>query len=599
MNLISLSNITSIKGERVLFEDLTMGVAEGEKVGLVGVNGCGKSTLLKIIAGSEEAEKGTISRNRSMSVSFLEQIPVYRDEDTVEFHIFKYQKLEEHSVNIDEHAEYRNRIKAVLDQLGIDDLNKKMGELSGGMLKKVALAQALVKDFDLLLLDEPTNHLDIDTIIWLEEFLKETKKAVVMVTHDRYFLDSVCNSIYEIDGSKMFQYKGNYDFYLKKKAEHTNSLLANEDRIKSILRRELEWLARGPRARATKSKDRIESIKNMVAREKPEEEKGLDFSIAGRRTGKKILEMSKISFSWDNEPLIKDFTYTFKKDTKLGIVGNNGSGKTTLLDIISGKLKADSGGYDIGINTAFGYFDQTARELPGNLRLIDFIKSKGEIVTLADGSTISASQMLERFLFDTALHYTPIEKLSGGEKRRLYLVSILMSNPNFLVFDEPTNDLDIKTLSVLEDFINSFAGPVVVVSHDRYFLDRTIDTLLILESAGNTENFVGKASEWIEIRKNRRSEKKDKRTEPKKDEQLKPRHGTEQTKLTYSQRLRLAELEKLIPEMESQLARTEDDLTNCGNDLGKLNTLSSQYKELQAKIDSMMEEFIILSELQE
>lgn len=597
MNIISLKDVTSIKSERVLFENVTMGISDGEKIALVGTNGCGKSTLLRIIAGLEEPESGSVARNRSTVISMLEQVPVFDPDDTVSMHIFNSSGIDAVSRAEADSDGYMVSIKAVLDRLGIDDINRKMGELSGGMLKKVALAQALVKDFDLLILDEPTNHLDIDTIIWLEEFLRDTGKAVVMVTHDRYFLDTVCSSIYEIDGSKIFQYKGNYDFYLRKKAEHTNSVIANEDRIKTILRRELEWLARGPRARGTKSKGRIQSIMTMMDREKPEDEKNIEFSVTGRRTGKKILEMTGVTYSWNRQPLIKDFTYAFKKDTRLGIVGNNGSGKTTLLDIISGRFTALTGGYDIGINTVFGYFDQTSRELPEDLRLIDFVKSKGEVITTSDGGTISASQMLEKFLFDTALHYTPVGKLSGGEKRRLYLVSILMSNPNFLIFDEPTNDLDIKTLSVLEDFLNSFAGPVVVVSHDRYFLDRTVDTLLILDGAGNVESFVGKASEWIENRK-RPSEKKEKSSEIK-DEPLKPRHGEKQSKLTYSQRLRLAELEKLIPETEVQLAKTEDELSNCGSDLGKLNTLSSQYKELQTKIDSMMEEFIILSELQE
>ena len=438
MNLVSISGISSIKGDRLLFCNVSFGIQEGEKIALVGVNGCGKTTLLNIIADLDEPESGSIARNNDMTISVLRQNPDYDPEDSVSMHIFKSSVVQD-SMEVG--------IRSILDRLGIDDLNMKMEELSGGMRKKVALAQVLVKEPDLLILDEPTNHLDIDTIVWLENYLKTLNKAVLMVTHDRYFLDAVCTSIYEINGSNIFHFKGNYDFYLRKKAEHENAALVEEDRIRTILRRELAWLSRGARARTTKSKDRVENVHKMMDRERPQAEQAVELNVTGRRIGKKILEVKDITYSWDDSPLIEKFTMGFKKDSRIGIMGDNGSGKTTLLDIITGRLKAESGYYDIGINTVFGYFDQNSEELPPDMRLIDYVKSKGEMLHTADGYDLTASQMLEKFLFDSSTHYLPIEKLSGGEKRRLYLVAVLMRNPNFLVFDEPTNDLDIKTLS--------------------------------------------------------------------------------------------------------------------------------------------------------
>lgn len=617
-NVVSVSEVTSIKAERVLFQNISFGVESGEKVALIGVNGCGKSTLLKIIAGLEEPESGKVAINKSVNVAFLSQIPEVNPDDTIADHIFSGndEKLNlikryemacsgfgtENALELSEKIDalnvrsYESEIKAILTRLGISDLTLKMGELSGGMVKKVALAQCIVRDSGLLLLDEPTNHLDIDTIVWLEEYLKETKKAVIMVTHDRYFLDSVCSSIYEIEGSDLFHYKGCYDYYLEKKSEYFQSLISNEERIRAILRRELAWLARGPRARATKSKDRIENIQKMMQREKPEEEKNIELAVQGKRIGKKILELKNISFDWNNSQILHDFSFAFKKDTRLGIVGGNGTGKTTFLDILTGRLSAKSGEYDLGVNTEFSYFDQTSRDLPPDMRLIDFVKSKGENITLADGSKISASQMLEKFLFDSSIHYTKIEKLSGGEKRRLYLVAILMNNPNFIVLDEPTNDLDIKTLSVLEDFLSSFAGPIVVVSHDRYFLDRTVDTLLIFRGNGVIESFVGKASEWIEQeRKNSKNEQK-KAAKPK-EEAVKPRTlQSDAPKLTYSQRIRLAELEKLIPETENEIAGIEKKLADYEENKNNMTELSEKYAKLKAQYDSMFEEYIELSE---
>ncbi len=590
MNLISINDITSIKGDNVLFEKISLGISENEKTALVGVNGCGKSTLLKIMAKKEEPESGNVSVNRNIKISFLEQMPVFDPSETVREHIFNRKN--------DVPSESDKRIEEILGKLGISDLSLKMGALSGGMIKKIAIAQVLVEDSDILLLDEPTNHLDIDSIVWLEEYLKKSKKSVVMVTHDRYFLDSVCSSIYEIERSTIYHYKGSYDFYLKKKEEHLNSMISNEDRIKSILRRELEWLARGPRARGTKSKERIESIRKMVDRDRPEEEKSIEFSVSGRRMGKKILEMGDICYKWGDTPLIEGFSMVFKKDTRLGLIGDNGSGKTTLLDIISGRMTPQKGIYDIGVNTKIGYFDQQARELPLTMRVIDYVKGKGERINLPDGSSITASQMLERFLFDPALHYLEIGKLSGGERRRLYLVSVLMENPNFIILDEPTNDLDIKTLSVLEDFLNSFPGPVVVVSHDRSFLDRTVDSLIILKGDGTFDGFTGRTSDWLEQKK-KTSLKTDSVNTAQKEEAAKPRHISDiKSKMTYAQRIRFAELEKLIPDIEREIAEVEFKLANYSNIGISSGDLFLQYETLKKKGDNLMNEYIELSECQ-
>ena len=585
MNLISISGISSIKGDRILFEDVSFGIQEGEKVALVGVNGCGKSTLLNIIADLDEPEKGGIARNKDIVVSILNQNPIFEPEDTISIHVFRNPEITQGTLEVS--------IRAILDRLGIEDLNMKMSDLSGGMRKKVALAQALVKDFDLLILDEPTNHLDIETIVWLENYLKNSNKAVLMVTHDRYFLDAICTSIYEINGSKIFHYKGNYDFYLRKKAEHEHSQIVEDERIKTILRREVAWLSRGARARATKSKDRVENVRNMMEREMTREDAKIDFQVTGRRMGKKILEVSDITFSWDDSPLIDKFTYGFKRDTRIGIMGENGSGKTTLLNLITGRLKAKSGDYDIGINTVFGYFDQNSEELPTDQRLIDYVKSKGEVLRTADGFDLTASQMLEKFLFDSSTHYLPIEKLSGGERRRLYLVAVLMQNPNFLIFDEPTNDLDIKTLSVLEDFLISFSGPLVVVSHDRYFLDRTVDTLLISNGDGTFESFVGNASDWLAKRTMSKKVSQTKDSTP--AAVVKPRHQEENsTKLTYAQRLRLVELEKLIPQEEQEVAKLERSFADISLSPEKLGELSVNYEKAKAELESLMEEYMEL-----
>ncbi len=610
MNLISVDGISKLYGERQLFKDASFGIDEGEKVALIGINGCGKSTLLRILIGLEIEDEGSISRNRELKISFLRQIPETDPEDTVLDHIFRgkserlriireYEEivrrmenengLEKQFNRIMEEMErlsawdYESDIKKILQTLKITDLSQKVGELSGGMLKKVSLAQALIEESNLLVLDEPTNHLDMETIIWLQDYLQETKKAVLMVTHDRYFLDAVCDTIYDIENRTVRRYKGNYEFYLARKAEEEQASMAEENRVRTILRRELEWLKRGPKARATKAKARKQNIDSMLNRDRPEEKDELTLGVTGRRLGKKILELENISKGFEGVTLIDGFSYNFKKGDRIGIVGPNGSGKSTLLNIISGRLEPDSGVIDKGVNTHIGYFDQASMKLKGDLRIIDYVKESAEVIKLSDGSVLTASKMLERFLFPSSLHYTPIEKLSGGEKRRLYLLNILMQNPNFLILDEPTNDLDITTLSVLEDFLTTFGGVTVIVSHDRYFMDRCTQHLLAFEENG-IRGYAGSCSEYL--KDNKESEKKKEKrvqTAVPKIKEKKKKSG-----LTFTERHELGNLEKEIESLEEQKADIEAKLSSGETDVAKLADWGKEYDFLSSTLEEKM-----------
>ncbi|PZM79744.1 MAG: ABC transporter ATP-binding protein [Candidatus Margulisiibacteriota bacterium] len=530
MNLISVEKISKSQGAKLLFRDASFGINEGQKIALVGVNGCGKTTLLKILSGGENIESGTIMKKRDLRMNFLRQIPSYNPDNTVLEHIFsgnnpqiqaikEYEKCcadlhkksnEETKKRMTECMQlmdalnawdYENEVRSTLAQLSIDDLDLTMETLSGGMIKKVALAQALLDDSELLLLDEPTNHLDIDTIEWLEDRLLKTKRTILMVTHDRYFLDKVCSDIYEINNQSFFSYQGNYSQYLEKKAEEERILMRQDDKIRSILRTEVEWLHRRPQARATKQKARTSRIHEMLDRKQLQKDVMFELGVAGRRLGGKVLELDGISKSFGDKTIIKSFSYKFKKGDRIGVVGANGSGKSTLLNLITGTLARDAGTVDKGDNTHFAYFDQRSIHLDDSMKVLDFIKMSGNYITLHDGNTLSATQLLQRFLFQPACFYNPIGKLSGGEKRRLHLVSLLFANPNFLILDEPTNDLDIKTLSVLEDFLVDFSGCVLVVSHDRYFMDRIVDNLFVLDGKGTISGYPGNYTDYLDFKK--------------------------------------------------------------------------------------------------
>ena len=540
MNLLSISNLAKIGREKPLFTNVTFGLNEGDKAALIGRNGTGKSTLLNTIAGLLTPDEGTVVVNKEAGISFLPQNPLYSKEDTIREHIFKshskkldiirdyeevcslMEKDSSPSVqnrfnelnNLMEQKDlwnYESQVSSILTTLGINNLNRKMGELSGGMVKKVALAQVLVEDTKLLLLDEPTNHLDINTICWLQNYLATTNRSVLMVTHDRYFLDAVCNHIYELDRNKIKLYVGNYSTYLEKKEIEAEIEANTERRIESVLRFERDWLLRGPCARGTKAKARIQHDMALINREKFHNPKGFTFEVAGRRLGGKILELHGISKNFpkgyakadknNSTPVLKDFSYTFNKGEKIGIFGDNGTGKSTLLNIISGELESDCGTIVKGENTAIAYYQQNPVFQDMDMSVLAYVKEAAEVMHMNDGKELSAALFLEQFGFEGKIQHSPLSSLSGGERKRLFLVRLLLSNPNFLILDEPTNDFDIFTMNILEQFLLGFKGCLLIVSHDRYFMDKVADTLFILENDGSVSGYVGKCSEYIEYKK--------------------------------------------------------------------------------------------------
>ena len=607
MNLLSIDSISKTIANKLLFSNISFGIEEGEKVALIGINGCGKSTLLKIIAGIEKNDTGKVSKNGGLKINFLNQIPKYNMTDTIKDHIFKtdniitrligrYEELcklvgENNSYDNEFHEvmekmdkenvwDYEHEITSILNELNIDDLSVNMSKLSGGALKKVALAETLIGDANLLLMDEPTNHLDVKTIQYLENYLLKTSKSLILVTHDRYFLDNVCNTIIEIDRNIITKFEGNYSYYLEKKSQLEEHMMKEDDRVENILRKELEWYKRQPKARTTKSKSRMDSIDEMMTHETFRKKENVELSISGKRLGKKILELDNICKSFDNKILINNFSYVFKQNEKIGIVGPNGCGKSTFLNLITGLLKPDSGTIDKGINTVFGYFTQNKEEFNPDLRVIDYIKSIAEMITLSNGKTISAGKMLEKFLFSAGMHYHTISTLSGGERRRLYLLSILMKNPNFLILDEPTNDFDIKTLSILEDFLIEFGGCLIIVSHDRYFMNRITDTLLSFKENGEIISFPGSYSEYLEYDEFSKqkviTEKPvfEKNIIEKKPEEKKP-------KLTFKEKKELETLEEEIDKLETEKKQLEQKFSNGNNKSPDLLNWTKRYSEIE------------------
>ena len=531
MNILSINNLSKMGREAPLFKEVTFGLNEGDKAAIIGRNGTGKSTLLNVIAGVLPADDGQITINKLSGVSYLPQNPEFEEKDTIREHIFKSEspklkiireyedlcekmadgltngqqkRFDELTLEMDTQNlwNYESQIRSILGVLGINDLSRKMSELSGGMVKKVALAQVLVEDTKLLLLDEPTNHLDIRTIYWLQNYLHDTDRTVLMVTHDRYFLDAVCNNIFELFRARLKLYQGNYSTYLEKKEIEAEIEENTERRIESVLRFERDWLRRGPCARGTKAKARIQRDMQLINREKFAKDKGFQFEVAGRRLGGKILELHGISKNFlktsDNAPVIRNFSYTFSKGEKIGIFGGNGSGKSTLLNIITGNLPPDSGEIVKGENTFFGYYQQNPVFKDLSLTVLEYIKEAADIVHMNDGKTLSASLFLNQFGFEGKIQHSMLSTLSGGERKRVFLVRLLISNPNFLILDEPTNDFDIFTMNILEEFLLGYKGCLLIVSHDRYFMDKIADTMFIMEEDGGISGFVGKCSEYIE-----------------------------------------------------------------------------------------------------
>ncbi|MCD9185538.1 MAG: ABC-F family ATP-binding cassette domain-containing protein [Pyrinomonadaceae bacterium] len=629
MNIISLENVSKNYGIKPLFENVTLGFEDTDKIGIIGANGSGKSTFLKVVAGTETPDTGKVVRANGKTLAFLSQNPSIDEEATVLETIFaassgvmktirdyefacqelaveysdaKLEKVSllQHELEINGGWEIETNAKNVLTKLGITDTSAQMKTLSGGQRKRVALAHELIFKPDILILDEPTNHLDADTIAWLEDYLKRYTGALLLVTHDRYFLDRVTNRIFEIDRGTIQSFGGNYAYYLEKKEEQETLRATEGHKREQLIKKELAWLRRGAKARTRKSKHRINAAYELMAQPKEKAKAEIDIAIGSKRLGTKIIELHEVSKAYGDRKLIEDFTYLLKRDDRIGIIGANGSGKTTLLEIITNRTKQDAGEIEIGQTVHVGYYDQESRALNEAQRVIDYIKEVAEYVTTVEGNQITASQMLEKFLFPPAVQYSFIENLSGGERRRLYLLRILMSEPNVLLLDEPTNDLDIPTLIALEEYLDDFAGALIVVSHDRYFLDRTIDAVFKFEGDGKIREFAGDYSAYLEIIEREAAEMRSESTLQRASTQMAQAAGeTEKpksNKLSFKERREFETLETEIAESENRLAEIEKELNEFATDAYKLNQLIAEQEKLNAKLEADTERWLELSE---
>ncbi len=595
MNLLTIEGISKVYTEKVLFDNISLGIQEGDRIGVLGINGTGKSTLLKIIAGVEEADNGTVVQGKKVRIAYLPQTPILDEKLSILENAVKGKRAEQEYRNLEGEA------KAMLEKLGILEVSAFPKYLSGGQKKRIALVQTLLTPADILVLDEPTNHLDHEMAEWLENYLNRYKGAFIMVTHDRYFLDKVTNKIVEIDRGKLYHYSANYSKFVELKAQREEMALATERKNKSLYRMELEWMMRGARARSTKQKAHIQRFEQLRDREKIAEEKNVELQSVSSRLGRKTIEIEEISKAFDGKVLISDFSYILLPGDRIGIVGANGCGKSTLLKLLSGILKPDSGKLEIGQTVKIGYFSQENEKLDETKRVIDFIREEAEVIQTVDG-TVTASQMLERFLFNGAMQYSLIGKLSGGEKRRLYLLYILMKAPNVLLLDEPTNDLDIATLTILEDYLESFEGIVVAVSHDRYFLDKIAERMFVFEENGVVRQYEGnfsdyktallqkKESEGEEIKKNTEEQEKKggKNNWKKKDE--KP-------KFTYLEKKEYEGIDEEIAQLEKRIAEIDNEMNLCAADYGKLRILTEEKEEKELVLEEKMERWVYLNDL--
>ena len=630
MNLITFENICKSYSEKKLIENLSFGINDGEKIGLIGVNGTGKSTLLKIVAGAEEIDSGKITKANRVRIEYLPQSPDYDENATVLEQVFKaeskelnllgrYQdllkklereysdKTNEELIKVQEQIDtmnlwdLENDAKAVLTKLGIDNFDQKVSELSGGQKKRISLASALITPCELLVLDEPTNHLDSDTIDWLEEYLNSRKGSLLMITHDRYFLDRVTNRILELDKGRLFSYEGNYTLFLEKKMERLQLESSMEDKRQNLIRNELKWVKRGARARTTKQKARLQRFDELVNREVIKEDEKIDISVASSRLGKKIIEIKNISKSFDGKKVIDDLEYTLARTDRIGIVGKNGLGKSTLINILNGKLQPDSGTIEIGETVKIGCFSQDDSHMDPSMKAIDYIKEESDYITTADGTKITASIMCERFLFNGTLQHTMIEKLSGGERRRLHLLRVLMGAPNVLLLDEPTNDLDIETLSRLEDYLDEFDGVVITVSHDRYFLDRICNKIFAYEGNGRIFIFTGNYSDYTIFREIQgiefEDDKPEKVVEPKKEKE-KPK-SDKKTKFSYKEQKEYDSIDSDIEQLEKKIAALEESTAVYATDFTKLQEIMNEKAELEKELEYKYERWEYLNELAE
>ena len=601
MNLLTIEHLTKSYTERLLFDDTSFSINEGDKIGLIGINGTGKSTLLKIAAGLEEPDLGTVVRGRNLYIRYLPQNPVFEPQLTVLECVIKENEGHEHVWDLEGQA------KNMLTRLGVPEYDAVISTLSGGQKKRVALASVLLSAADLLVLDEPTNHLDSSMADWLEDYLKKFRGALLMITHDRYFLDSVSNRIVELDKGKLYSYQAGYGGYLELKEERMAMEQASERKRRSILRTELEWIRRGARARSTKQKGRIQRFEELSARKGPEEDGDLEMNSLTSRLGRTTVEVSHLNKSYGDKVLLRDFTYIFLKNDRIGIIGPNGSGKSTLMKMIAGLVQPDSGETVIGQTVRMGYFSQDNEEMDDSLKVIDYIKNVAEYVKTPDGM-VSASQMLEQFLFPSSMQYTLIGKLSGGEKRRLCLLHILMGAPNVLLLDEPTNDLDIRTLTILEDYLDHFQGIVIAVSHDRYFLDRVVRRIFAFEGDGAVKQYEGGYTDYqaaLEERVQGQEESTaakvgaEDQSQPNRKNWKEGQPRETKLKFTYKEQREWETIEETIAALEEEVAELEGEILQAASDYSRLNRLMQEKEEKEAQLEEKMERWMYLNELAE
>ncbi len=645
MSIFTLQSVKKDFGIKEILKDASFSLDPTDKVGLIGTNGSGKSTLLKMIAGLEPIDGGQLLVNSGVRIVYLPQQPDLDENLTVLEQVFadsgeqmslvrEYEELSDKLAHNREDSQLMSRFstvmqrmdatgaweletnaKIILTKLGIEDFNAKIATLSGGYRKRIALATALLSEPEVLLMDEPTNHLDALSVEWLQSYLNRYRGAILLITHDRYFLDRVTNRILEIDRGDLYTYAGNYSYYLEKKALAEESAVSSQRKHQGVLRRELEWLKRGPKARSTKQKARIDRVHEMQATEFKQTQGKVDISTLSRRIGKKVIDLTNVSKAYDGRTLIKDFTYEFSPEDRIGIIGGNGAGKSTLMDIITGRVQPDSGSVEIGSTIHIGYFNQHSEELlvalNENLRVIDYIKEVGEYLKIADGTQITASQMLERFLFPGNQQYAPIHKLSGGEKRRLFLLRVLMSAPNVLILDEPTNDLDVQTLAVLEDYLEDFPGCMIAVSHDRYFLDRAVDKIFSFEEGGNLRQYPGnysvyldykKAEEEAALREAANAKDSSKSVQPQvrpAEPQPSSNNNNKRRRLSTWEKREFEKLESKIAQLEIEKAEAEKALYNAApGKVAQVGELYQKVETLTQAIDAATERWMELAEIE-
>ncbi len=633
MNYLSVENLSKAFGERKLFSNISFGIAQGQKIALVGINGAGKSTLMKIIMGLEIPDSGQVALNQSVKIAYVHQNPVFESNLSIYQTIFEQSNSEilqvieaYHKAMLDAERgidnsdqmsklfekmdalqawDFEYQVKEVLGKLGLHDTELAVGNLSGGQRKRVALAKAILEKPDLLLLDEPTNHLDLETIEWLEDYLSKANLALFMVTHDRYFLEKVTNEILELDQGKIHRYQGNYGYFLDKKAERMQIEDIEIEKAKSLYKKELEWIRRQPKARGTKAKYRVDAFEETKEKAfTKREERDIELTVSTQRLGNKILEIEKISKAFDAKTLVKDFSYIFKKKDRIGIIGPNGAGKTTFLKMITGLLDPDQGKVTAGQTTAFGYYRQEEDRFDEEKRLIDVVKEIAEVVVLDKGQTITVSQFLTQFGFPPKQQFTPIGKMSGGERRRLQLLLVLIKNPNFLILDEPTNDLDLMTLNILEEFLDTFPGCLIIVSHDRYFMDRLVEHLFVFEGEGVIRDFPGNYTDFREWETENEDQKDSPSTQPKVEPksvqvEVPSSHESSAPKLkaSYKQKQEFKQINDTIAKLEAEKAKITDQITEGTPDVSLLLTWTTRLQAIDGELEELELSWLELSEL--